>query len=392
MSRSQTYLDYNATAPARDEAIEAIAGVLRMPGNPSSIHKSGRKVRGAVDDARECLADLLGVSPQTLIFTSGGTEANGLALLGLAENARADAILISAIEHPSVVEVSKQAGVPVIEVEATSQGVVDIESLAKHMDAFERPIVSVMNANNETGIVQPTRAIADLVHARNGIFHSDAVQAFGKISIAETMSCADAVSISAHKIGGAAGCGVLYLKEGLELSPLFRGGGQEMGRRGGTENVTGIVGFAAAAKAALEHTQETETVRNLRDQLEARVAEQAPEAVFVGQHGARLPNTSFFAVPGLLAETTVAALDLEGVSISAGSACSSGKVQSSHVMTAMGFGPELASSAIRVSFGYRSQEVDVKHFMAAWTKHYDRVRSQSKDYTQTAPVAAQMGG
>jgi len=329
---AETYLDWNATAPLRPQAVTAMSAVLASCGNPSSVHRRGRAAWQAVERARESVAAMLGgsVEPSRIVFVSGGTEANHLALIG----AGRERVLVSAIEHHSVLDaVADAETIPV-----DSDGVVALDALDRLLAKDPRPtLVSVMLANNETGVIQPVAEVAALARKYGALFHCDAVQAAGKISL-------DAAAIGA--------------------------GGQERGRRAGTENLPGIAGFAAAAAA--ESIAIYDRVRGLRDSLEAGIASAAPNAVIMGAGALRLPNTSAIAMPGVAAEIQVIALDLEGVMVSAGAACSAGKVGPSHVLAAMGVEPDLAASTIRVSLGWSSSEADIAHFLKAWTALYHR--------------------
>lgn len=363
MTSRETYLDWNATAPLRPEAAAAVSEALALCGNPSSVHRRGRAAREQVESARAAVAALVGASADGVTFTSGGTEANHLAILG---SGRAR-VLVSAVEHSSVLQAAPEAErIPV-----DRSGIVDLAALAAMLAADARPaLVSVMLANNETGTIQPAREIADLAHAHGALFHCDAVQAVGKIPLSLAEIDADLVTLSAHKIGGPAGSGAV-ISAGPELTALQRGGGQERNRRAGTENFCGIAGFAAAAGAA--DPAEYGRVRALRDRLEAAL----PEAVVIGAEAPRLPNTSCIAMPGVSAETQVIAFDLDGVMVSAGAACSSGKVGPSHVLAAIGLDPALADAAIRVSLGWSTTEADIGHFVDAWTALNRRTRARA---------------
>jgi cysteine desulfurase len=365
MTARPTYLDWNATAPLRPEAAAAMTAALAACGNPSSVHRWGRAARRLVDDAREAVAALVGAPADRVVFVSGGTEANHLALLG-AGRAR---VLVSAVEHGSVLEAVPQAErIPV-----DRDGLVSPAVLDGMLAGDPRPaLVSVMLANNETGVIQPTAEIAAVARKHGGWFHCDAVQAAGKMPLAIADLGADLLSLSAHKFGGPQGVGALVANPALDLAPLLRGGGQEARRRAGTENVPGIAGFGAAASAALRDIAAYDRVRALRDALEARIRMIAPDAVIIGEGVPRLPNTAAIAMPGIAAETQVIALDLDGVMVSAGAACSSGKVQPSHVLAAMGLPPDLVRSTIRVSLGWSTTDADIEHFLAAWTALYRR--------------------
>ena len=363
MTRRESYLDWNATAPLRPEAAAAVAAALGHCGNPSSVHRWGRAARQVIEQAREAVAALIGADPEAIVFVSGGTEANHLALLGTGR----ERILISAVEHNSVLQ-----AVPAAErIAVDANGIVDLADLDRRLAADPRPaLVSVMLANNETGVIEPAGEIAAVAHRYGALFHCDAVQATGKIPVDASGIGADLVSLSAHKLGGPPGIGALIVHGATDLRPLIRGGGQERGRRAGSENLPGIAGFAAAATAAAERIADYDQVRQLRRKLEAAVAGIAPEAVVIGANVPRLPNTTALALPGVSAETQVIALDLDGVMVSAGAACSSGKVGPSHVLAAMGGGPEITGSTIRVSLGWTTTEAEIEHFLMAWTALY----------------------
>jgi cysteine desulfurase len=365
--RAETYLDWNATAPLRPEAASAVSAVLAHCGNPSSVHRRGRLARQIVEGARAEVAALLGASPGDVIFVSGGTEANHLALLGCGTRR----ILVSAVEHDSV----RRAALGAEAIPVDRDGVVVLDALARLLGDEARPaLVSVMLANNETGVVQPVSEVAALARQHGALFHCDAVQAAGKMPLDLGEIGADLVTLSAHKLGGPPGIGALVVRRTLDLAPLLRGGGQEGGRRAGTENLPGIAGFGAAAAAARSGVGAYDRVRRLRDRLEAEIAATVPEAVAVGAAAPRLPNTSAVALPGVAAETQVIALDLDGVMVSAGAACSSGKVGPSHVLAAMGVPTEIAAATIRVSLGWDSSEADIERFLASWTALYRRCR------------------
>jgi cysteine desulfurase len=367
MARTETYLDWNATTPLRPEAAAAMSAVLGDCGNPSSVHRWGRAARKGVEHARSAVGALLHAPAEGVVFVSGGTEANHLALLGSGR----DRILVSAVEHDSVLRAIPDAErIPV-----DHDGVVMLDALDRLLSDDPRPaLISVMFANNETGVVQPVAAISAIARSRGALFHCDAAQAAGKISLDVDAIGADLVTLSAHKLGGPLGIGALVVTHELELTPLLRGGGQERGRRAGTENLVGIAGFAAAAVTAAEEIAVYGQVRRLRDLLEAGVLSVAPEAVVLAAGVPRLPNTAAIAMPGVSAETQVIALDLDGVMVSAGAACSSGKVGPSHVLKTMGVGADLVGSTIRVSLGWNSSEPDVAHFLRAWTALYYRCR------------------
>lgn len=349
----RVYLDYNATAPVRPEALAAMTAALALPGNPSSVHGFGRAARRVREEARAALAESLGVAPDRVVFTSGGTEANHLALLGFAGPR-----LVSAIEHPSILDADPAA----VRAPVDPSGRLDLEAFADLLERSRPAMVSLMLANNETGVVQPVAEAARLAHAHGALLHGDAVQAFGKLPFTLADLGADLVSLGAHKWGGPPGIGALVLREGLDPQPLQRGGGQEHRRRAGTENLPGIAGFAAALAAPTDWNR----VRALRDRLEAGVRAGQPDARIVGAKAPRLPNTSCILLPGCPAETQLIALDLAGIAVSSGAACSSGKVGPSHVLAAMGLAPELARCAIRVSLGWATTEAEIDLFLAAY--------------------------
>jgi cysteine desulfurase len=353
------YLDYNATAPVRPAVVEAMAAALAEVGNASSVHRFGRAGRAAVETAREQVARLVGVRPEQVVFTAGGTEANNLALAG----AGRDRAVISAIEHDSVLRAAPAADILPVQ----GDGVADLDALAAMLGRGDRPaLLSLMLANNETGVIQPVAAAAQIAHAAGALVHCDAVQAIGKIAVDMHALGADYLSVSAHKFGGPQGVGALVLADHAPLAAQLRGGGQERGRRAGTENVAGIVGFGIAAAAATAEMESMAKLAELRDELERRAQAIAPGALVFGKSALRLPTTSCLALPGLSSEIQVMALDLAGVAVSAGSACSSGKVRPSHVLQAMGADAAQAASAIRVSLGWRTTRDDVEGFIAAW--------------------------
>jgi cysteine desulfurase len=365
----RSYFDWNATAPLRDEARDAVTAALGLTGNASSVHAEGRAARRLVEDARGHVADLVGAEARNVTFTSGATEANMLALTPAVEvggrKEPRDRLLISAIEHPSVRSGGRFAAHQVEELPVTARGLVDLVALKRLLGHCQRPLVSVMLANNETGVIQPIAEIADIVHAASGVLHVDAVQAPGRIPCDITALGADLLSISSHKIGGPQGAGALVRRGDIHITDsLIKGGRQERGQRAGTENVAAIAGFGAAAAAAKQ--MDGARMAALREQVEAGIKASAPRAVFFGADTPRLPNTSLFTVPGLKAETAIIAFDLNGIAVSSGSACSSGKVQASHVLAAMGVEPELSRGAVRISLGWSTAEADIERLLNAW--------------------------
>jgi cysteine desulfurase len=368
--RERIYLDWNATTPLRREAREAMAAAWDLSGNPSSVHAEGRQARKLVEDARDSIAGAVGALPRNIIFTSGGTEANALALTpGLRRGAGVERLVVSAIEHTSVLAGGRFPADAISTVGVTSLGLLDLDRLRAMLEGEPAALVSVMLANNETGAVQPVKEAAAIVHSAGGLLHVDAIQAFGKIPFDINEMNADFVTLSGHKIGGPKGVGALVLAEGmLGFEPLLRGGGQEKGRRAGTENVAGIAGFGAAAEAAMGALK-TDALRleSLRNRLESGLRK-TPGAIVFADDVPRLPNTTLFTVPGLRAETAVIGFDLAGVAVSSGSACSSGKVQPSHVLEAMGFGPKTTQGAVRLSLGWSTSDADIDCCLEAWRK------------------------
>ncbi|MGD0190380.1 MAG: cysteine desulfurase family protein [Rhizomicrobium sp.] len=377
------YLDHNATSPLRPEARAAMERAFAVTGNPSSVHLEGRVARNIVEDAREKVAALVGARPQNVIFTSGGTEANALALWGAVRGAaeaelRLTRMFVSAVEHSSVLQTAAaiaehQPGIRVSAIEVSGNGAVERPALNQLLrEGKGRALVAVMLANNETGVIQPLSEIVDLTTEYGALLNVDAIQACGKIAI--DADCADYLSISAHKIGGPQGVGALIVKNDAPLAAQLVGGGQERGLRAGTENVIGIAGFGAAADAV--RCEDTSAVLAIRDRFEAELRAQHGDVVVFGAAVPRLHNTSNFALPGVAAETAMMALDLDGVMVSSGSACSSGKVRPSHVLKAMGVPAELAVCALRVSFGWNSQPTDVDAVIASLNKVVARARSR----------------
>jgi cysteine desulfurase len=370
------YLDHNATSPLRPEVAEVVLRVLQLPGNASSVHAEGRAARAEIEAARVAVARLAGSRAKNVIFTSGGTEAANLVLtpsfrrLGQTGTTR---LLIGATEHPCVLNGHRfpadRAGI----IPVDGQGILDLAWLKAHLEAAggERVLVSVQLANNETGVLQPIPEIARLVHEHGGLVHTDAVQAAGRVPVDLAALGVDALTLSAHKLGGPKGTGALVLaSDQYEIGErLIRGGGQEKNYRAGTENVAAIAGFGSAAELALAGLdQEAGRLRQLRDEAEAHVRRIAPDALVVGAGAERLPNTLAFAIPGLKAETALIAFDLAGVALSSGSACSSGKVKRSHVLDAMGVEPALAEGVLRVSLGWTTTKEDVIRFAEACEK------------------------
>ncbi len=353
------YLDHNATTPLRVGVAAAMADALGDVGNPSSVHRAGRRARRRVEAARERVAGLVGVCAEDVVFTSGGTEANALALRGCGRRR----VLVSAVEHDSVIRAV--AGAESIPVDGC--GRVDGAALANLLAADDVPaVVSVMLANNETGVIQPVAELAEVARRFGALIHCDASQAAGKMPVSVSGLGVDMLTVSAHKLGGPMGVGALIVASGCELVPFLQGGGQEHGRRAGTENVPGIVGFGLAAELAGADVVRLAGLAEWRDALERRCRALVPECRVFGAAAERLANTSCLSLPGVGSEVQVMALDLAGVAVSAGSACSSGKVRASHVLRAMGVTGNEAACAIRVSLGWDSTAQDVDAFLAAW--------------------------
>ncbi len=353
------YLDYNASAPVWPEAADAVAEALRAGANASSIHAPGRAARARIEDARESVARLVGTDPAGIVFTGGGTEANNQAI----RCSGAEHVLVSAIEHESVLSADEGAG----HLTVTRDGVVDLEALDRALAGEPRPtLVSVMLANNETGVVQPLAEVAAIARSHGARLHCDAVQAAGKIPVDFVALGADSYAISAHKMGGPQGVGALVLRDPGAAGRLIHGGGQERGRRAGTENVAGIAGFGRAAEIVADRLDGFAALARLRDRIEAEIRVHDAEALAVGANAPRLPNTSMIVMPGCESAAQVIAMDLDGIAVSAGSACSSGRVQIPYVLDAMGLEPASARCALRVSLGWRTTAGEVDRFVSSW--------------------------
>ena len=370
MTSPIAYLDWNATAPLRPEAAAAIGDILAQTGNPSSVHRQGRAARALLERARVQVAEFLGAAPGEIVFTSGGSEANHLALRGLGSRA----VAVSAIEHDSVRQAMPGAAL----LEVSADGVVDLAALDRRLAALPGPaLVSLMLANNETGVIQPVAEAAAIVHRRGALLHCDAVQGAGKLPLDRAALGADLLTVSAHKLGGPAGVGALVVASHVPLAPLLTGGGQERGRRAGTENLLGIAGFGAACAAAAAAADVWIDIAALRDEAERRLLAIAPEAPIYGAGAPRLPNTLSIGMPGIAAATQVMALDLAGVMVSAGAACSSGKVRRSHVLDAMGVAAADAECAIRISLGWSTTPAEIDLLVEAWGALYARTRANA---------------
>jgi cysteine desulfurase len=382
MAIKRLYLDFNATAPLHPSARAAMIAALDVCGNASSIHSEGRAARSLVEAARAKVALLVGAAAKNVIFTSGGTEAAHLALSPSLRDGRGgsfDRLFIGAGEHACVLHGHRFAAADVEVLPLLPDGTLDLAALASALDGLNgrRPVLALQAANNETGVIQPVVEAARLVHAKDGLVICDAVQAAGRIACSLATLEVDAMILSAHKLGGPKGAGALvFAADHLHIGePVLRGGGQEHGFRAGTENVAAIVGFATMADVATrENTAVAMRWASWRDHCEAELKRIAPEAVVFGAGARRLPNTSAFAVPGITAETLLIALDLEGLALSSGSACSSGKVRPSHVLAAMGVAPDVARGALRASFGWATSEDDVSGFCEALEKTLRKIK------------------
>lgn len=378
------YADYNATAPVRPEARAAMLAALDVGANPSSVHGPGRAARKLLETARAQVAVAIGARAQDVIFTSGGTEASALAVNGIAAQLDGKCtLLVSAIEHEAVMKNAGYAGVALETVYVTADGIIDLDWLRDRLarwdaDTDGTPVLALMMANNETGVIQPVADAAALVREAGGLTHCDAVQGLGKVMVNVNLLGVDYLGLSAHKVGGPQGVGALWVRSGAPLKPVLFGGGQERSLRSGTENLSGIAGFGAATEAAIRDMPALQKLATQRDAMEAKLVVEAGVTVF-GAEVARLPQTSNFAIPGFRAETQVMAMDLAGVAVSSGSACSSGKVKRSLVLSAMGVADELSDSAIRVSFGWDTKAEDFDTVTDAWLQAAHRTVLKSKE-------------
>ena len=372
ITRTSVYLDYNATAPMRPEAKDALLRVLESPANPSSVHAAGRAARDVVERARAEVGALVGVLAGSVTFVSGGTEANALAI----QSAKVDRVIISAVEHDAVTETAKASGLPVEILPVDGNGVADLQWLAQALEAPGKALVCLMLANNETGVIQPVAQASALVRAHDGLLHVDAVQAAGKIAVDFSALGADTMALSAHKLGGPQGVGALVAGTRANVTRHQHGGGQERGRRAGTENVAGIASFGAAAKVAQESLASLAEQAHWRDALAQRL--KAEGAVVLGESADRLPQTLCFAGEGFGSEVQVMNMDLAGVMVSAGSACSSGKVKASRVVEAMGRS-DLAPFALRVSGGWASTEEEWNKCGDAWLAAWKRIGARRRE-------------
>lgn len=383
MTQTRAYMDHNATAPVRPEAAEAVARALALTGNPSSVHAEGRRARHIVEEARADVAKLVHAKPGEVIFTSGGTEAANLALYVARNALGVERLIVSAIEHDCIRTAASALGLPVAVAPVDADGVIDLDALSKLLAEPGRSLLALMMANNETGVVQPIVEVVDLANGVGAVVLTDAVQAVGRMRVDFGALGVAMLILSAHKIGGPQGVGALVIREGLAFAPLIQGGGQEQRRRAGTENVPGIAGFGVAARLAINDYKSMPHVLALRMRLEASIREAASVTIF-GANAPRLANTCLFAASGLNAETLIMALDLDGIAVSSGAACSSGKVARSHVLAAMGVDDALAAGAIRVSLGVNNTEDEVDRLAASWS----RVAKRAGEKRQIAKASA----
>ena len=377
------YLDHAATTPVRPEVLEAMAPFWEGRfGNPSSVHRWGREARTALDEARERIAACMGAGPDEIVITSGGTEGDNLAILGVWRTRRKqegrNAVLTTPVEHKAVLGAVHQAGAEGGEeriCRMTRDGVVDDQSFSE-MATSSVAVASVMWVNNEIGTVQPIQQLAEQSKSRGIVFHTDAVQAFGKVEIDAKKTPFDLLSISGHKIGAPKGCGAMYIRRGIHLEPLFHGGSQDRGRRPGTENVAAIVGLARAVELArAERVDECARLSAMRDRFESLLLGRIPDAVIHGRNAPqRAPHITNVSVPGVDSESMLMALDLRGIGCSAGSACQSGSVSPSHVLTAIGVSRELANAALRISFGCLNDDECVDRVADVFTKLVEKSR------------------
>lgn len=382
-----TYLDYNASTPLDEQVLEAMLPYLRGQfGNPSNGYQLGRTARAAMDVAREQIAALVNAHPSQVVFTSGGTEANNLALKGVAGSVSPGRLVISAVEHDSVrgpAKALQKQGWSLEQVGVDAQGQLDLAHLQKAahnltpgMDSKAAKLVAVMLANNETGVINDIKAVSEQTYESGAVLLVDAVQAIGKVPVDIAALGAQLMSLSAHKIYGPKGAGALIVDKAIDMEPLLQGGGHEKGRRAGTENVAAIVGFGKAAELAMSALDQRATqLKDLREHLEQRLTSEMPGLCIFGQQAERLPNTSFFALPSVDGETLLMSLDQAGLAVSSGSACSTGVVEPSHVLMAMGVEPTLARGAIRVSVGKDSQRDDIDRFVDCFKQQVQTLQS-----------------
>ena len=370
MADDPIYLDYNATAPARPDVIGMVTRVMSTVGNASSVHRAGQVARKTVETARAEVAALVGAKPENIVFTGGGTEANNLALKGFGDRH----LIVSGTEHGAVLAPAVMQDPEAVILPVDAEGLVDLAALERALTAAEKPcLVSVMRANNETGVVQPIAEIARIARAHDAMVHCDGVQAAGKIPLDMNALDIDLLTLASHKIGGPQGVGAMVMRQDFLVAAQIIGGGQEMGRRSGTENVAGIAGFGVAARLAKAGLADYAGLAALRDDMERRLRTIAPGLRVYGAGVERLPNTSCLTMPGVSSETQVMSFDLAGIAVSAGSACSSGKVAASHVLDAMAADRDEAMTAIRVSLGWNTTPAEIDRFVEVWEELYSRL-------------------
>lgn len=372
------YLDNNATTPLKPEVIDAMTDALQMFGNPSSTHHYGRLARQSVDEARRAVADLVGVRSEQVIFTAGGTEANNMAVYGALIASGKKKVLLTATEHSSVIK-SVEALKESHKIEPTylkldTKGLVDLQNLEALLSAGDVGLVTVIYANNETGIIQPVEEIAALCKKYETPFHTDAVQAVGKIAVDFAKLGCSSLSLSFHKFSGPKGVGALIVNGKTAFEALVIGGGQERGRRGGTENTTGIIGAGKAAKLTKELQDDMPRIKALRDKAQLGLKAFSDEIIIVGEDTQRMPHCLSLITPGLEGELAVMSLDMKGFAVSHGSACSSGKVEPSHVLKALGYSDDLAKCGLRLALSWQNTENDIEMFLQAFKEIYTRVK------------------
>ncbi|MGB1076766.1 MAG: cysteine desulfurase family protein [Bdellovibrionales bacterium] len=366
--QKRTYLDYNATCPIRPEVIEGVVFAMETLGNPSSIHQEGRQARKLVETARAKVSDLVGCSAKQVIFTSGATESNNMLLKGYAPHRR---ILISATEHSSVI----RAGVKAELIPVHSSGLINLDALKALLEEDTRPVfVSIMAVNSETGVIQPIKEISALLSDYDSIFHTDAAQAVGRIPVYFPSMGVQFLSLSGHKIGGPQGIGVIVMENGTNPPTLIEGGGQERRQRAGTENVAAIHGLGIACEIALDNLEEFQKLGVFQSTLEKALKASNTDIVINGENAPRVANTTSLCLKGFDASTLLMSLDIEGIAVSTGSACSSGSVEPSHVLKAMGHSDSNAKSGLRISTGWATTQDDIDAFLKAWNKILERLK------------------
>ena len=365
------YLDHNATTPAFSHVINKVITILGKPYNASSVHGFGRKAKAYLEDARRSIGQSLQAPNATIIFTATGTEANNLVLKGSTNFTKK---IVSSIEHPSLTSLDVECDhIPV-----KSNGIVDINALEKILASVDAPaLVSVMYANNETGVIQPIKDIVTLTHAYGGVVHTDASQALGKVPISIADLGIDMMTISSHKCGGISGAAALIISPCITLKGMIQGGGQELGFRAGTENIAAIIGLAEAVDSLHLSLDEMPRLEKLRLYLESTLKAIAPNIIIYGEDVARLPNTSYFTMPSVSNNTQLIHFDMDGIMVSSGSACSSGRVASSHVLEAMGVEEPFSSQAIRVSMGRNTSKNEINDFITSWKTLYERTSNKN---------------